>query len=197
MKIRISKTKWNQIGRFAGWVKTDELMNQFQEKPPLDTNALGTDGQTHFNSKLSEFDDLTEVAQLVGKTMTENGVIDGEMEEISDFSSEEIEYLATRSIDENNILHIEIQMIEGSIHVNEDNIDEPETNDYAIRFHIHMIIKFMDMDGNEKKIWDYKHDFENDNTPKDIVEYLTKTIEWVENNPVKDLQINKKLNNKS
>ncbi len=48
MRIKISKTKWNQIGKFAGWVKTDELMNQFKEKLSL-------------NSELSEFDDLTEV----------------------------------------------------------------------------------------------------------------------------------------
>ncbi len=32
--------------------------------------------------------------------MTEEGVIDGEMEEINDFSSNEIQYFATRSIDE-------------------------------------------------------------------------------------------------
>ncbi len=188
MRIRISKTKWNRIGRFAGWVKTDELMNQFQEKPPLDTSALGTDSQTNFYSKLSEFDDLTEVAQLVGKKMTEDEVIDGEMEEINDFSSNEIEYFATRSFGEKNTLHIEIQMIEGSISVNDDSIDEPETNDYAIRFHIHMIIKLMDTVGNEKVVWDDKRDFQNDDAPKDIVEYLTTTIEWAEDNSINNLQ---------
>ncbi len=59
------------------------------------------------------------------------------------------------------------------------------------RYHIHMIIKLIDIDGNGKEAWNYNINFRFDDTPNPMFEYLTNnifaTIEWVENNNVKAL----------
>ncbi len=77
MKIRISKTKWNQIGRFAGWVKTDEFIEKLMDP---------------YN-----FENLQNMIALASELLVKNNIIDSEIEPVvSDFSLHNIEYRTTK-----------------------------------------------------------------------------------------------------
>ena len=61
MKIKISKTKWNRIGRFAGWVNMNDFITEKNKKEKgFDSPSLST-----LYYKKQGMVDLTEFAELV------------------------------------------------------------------------------------------------------------------------------------
>ncbi len=113
MKIKLSKTKWNRIGRFAGWVKTDEFMEQFKNKS-LETEQ--SDNNKQIDSKsiaslLSSFKNTDEIIKIVSERLLAYGEIDDSMTGMNDFSGEDeftTTYKTTKNIDNNKELLIDV-----------------------------------------------------------------------------------------
>ncbi len=159
MKIKLSKAKWNQIGRFAGWVKTDEFMKKIQEPPKVDLDKVFEHLDQLDNMlpiPLKNFHNDGKLASILGELVC-NSVVNGMFS-----GTDDLDPCPMIIIDEDNELHLYITVDVGSPKIS-----------VILQF---FLVKTDNLQ-ESTKMEDIEHKFNDNETVNDLVKYVKDRIE--------------------